>query len=64
VFAVWKSESALSVLFSELSTGQEAGSVQASGVCVRNVFAAHRQAAAGKQICRTVGASEASIAVG
>jgi hypothetical protein len=38
VFAVWKSESALSVLFSELSTRQEARTMPASGLCVPCVF--------------------------
>jgi hypothetical protein len=41
VFAVWKSEPALSVLFSELSTRQEARAVPASGLCVPCVFTAH-----------------------
>jgi hypothetical protein len=41
VFAVRKSESALPVLFSELSTGQEARAVPASGLRVPCVFIAH-----------------------
>jgi hypothetical protein len=38
VFAMRKSEPALYVLFSELSTGQEARAVPASGLCVQDVF--------------------------
>jgi hypothetical protein len=40
VLAVRKPESALPVLFSELSTRQEARAVPASGLCVQDVFAA------------------------
>jgi hypothetical protein len=64
VFAVRKSEPALSVLFSELSAGQEAGAMPASGVRVRYVFTGDRQAAAGKQICGEAAVAEALIAFG
>ena len=61
MFAVRKSESALSVLFSELSTRQEARAVPASGLRVRHVFTDDRQATAGKQICGKAAVPEAHI---
>jgi hypothetical protein len=51
-------------LLSEISAGQKARAVPASGVYVPGVFASDGSGQAGQQVCRTVAVPEARIARG